>query len=102
MLLCCIDVVTAIPKSAPSSDIENYNPISITSILSKVYEKLLSHKLSSFCEICIFFIAVQFAYRKGLGCTDVLLTISLPSEVHKIEGWSQILFSSTLLRPSIE
>ena len=40
--------VTAIPKGAPSLDKENYHPISITPILSKVNEKLVSHKLSSF------------------------------------------------------
>ena len=34
--------VTAIPKGAPSSDRENYHQISITPILSKVYEKLVS------------------------------------------------------------
>ena len=42
--------VTAIPKSAPSPDRENYRPISITPILSMVNEKLVSHMLSSFCE----------------------------------------------------
>ena len=31
--------VTAIPKGAPSPGRENYSPISITPILSKVYEK---------------------------------------------------------------
>ena len=40
--------VTAIPKGAPSPDRENYRPTSITPIPSKVYEKLVSHKLSSF------------------------------------------------------
>ena len=34
--------VTAIPKGAPSPDTENYHPMSITPILSKVYEKLVS------------------------------------------------------------
>ena len=62
--------VTAIPKGASFSDRENYRPISITPILSKVHEKLVSHKLSSFLP------AAQFAYKKGLGCTDELLTIS--------------------------
>ena len=42
--------VTAIPKGAPSPDRENYRPISITQILSKVYEKLVSLQLSGFCE----------------------------------------------------
>ena len=46
----------------------------MTRIQSKVYEKLVSHKLSSFCEKC-FFDAAQFAYRKGLGCTDALLSL---------------------------
>ena len=42
--------VTVISKGAPSPDRENYRPISITPILSKVYLKLVSHKLSSFCN----------------------------------------------------
>ena len=65
--------VTAIPQKAPSTDRENYLPISITPILSKVYEKLVSHRLSSFCEK---YGLLPAAYRKGLGCTDALLTIS--------------------------
>ena len=40
-----------------------------------MYEKLVSHKLPSFCEKYAFLPAAQFAYRKGPGCTDVL-TIS--------------------------
>ena len=56
-----------------------------------MYEKLVSHKLTSFCEkyglvshkltsLCEKYgllPGAQFAYRKGLGCTDALLTISL-------------------------
>ena len=68
--------VTAIHKDAPSPDSENYRPISITPILSKVFEKLVSHRLSSFCEKYGLLAAAQFAGRKGLGCTDELLTIS--------------------------
>ena len=64
---------TAIHKGAPC---ENYRPISIIPIQSNVYEKLVSHKLSSFCEIYDVSPAAQFAYRKGLGCTDALLSIS--------------------------
>ena len=55
---------------------ENYHPISITPILSKAYEKLFSHKLSSFWKKYGFSIAAQFANRKGLGCMDALQTIS--------------------------
>ena len=43
--------------------------------MSKVYQKLVSQKLSSFCEKCGLLPVAQFAYRKILGCTDALLTI---------------------------
>ena len=66
--------VTAIHKGDPFSDKENYLPISIIPILSKVDEKLVSHNLSNFCEKCGFLTAAQLAYRKGLGCTVTLLT----------------------------
>ena len=46
--------VTAITKGAPSPDRENNRPISITPILSKVYEELFSHKVSSFCKKYVF------------------------------------------------
>ena len=63
---------TSIPKRVPSPDRENYRLISITSILSKVYEKLVSHKLSCFCEKYVFLPAAQFAYRKCHCCSDAL------------------------------
>ena len=53
--------VTSIPMGAPSLDRENDRPISITPILSKVYEKLVSHKLSSLWEEYGFLPAAQFA-----------------------------------------
>ena len=67
--------VTAIPNGAPSTDRRNYRPISITPILSKVHEKLDSHKLSIFCEKYVFLPAAQFAYNNGLCFMGALLTI---------------------------
>ena len=67
--------VTLCPKGAPYPDRENYRPISIASILSKVFEKLVSHKLSIFCEKYGLLPAAGFAYTKGLGYTDTLLTV---------------------------
>ena len=76
--------VSGIPKGAPSADTGNHRPISITPILSKVYEKVVSNKLSSFCEKYDFWHASPLAFRKGGGCTDVLLTIS--HHLHKSLG----------------
>ena len=51
-----------------------------------MYEKSVSHKLSSFFEKYGLLPAAQFAYRKGLGCTDALLTISHPLQKYLNAG----------------
>lgn len=72
--------ITPIPKGTPSPDPSNYRPISITPILSKVFEHLVAARLSCFLERSGVLPCNQFAYRKKLGTTDALLTIS-----HKIQ-----------------
>ena len=42
--------VTPIPKGPPSSSVANYRQISITSVLSKVFERLVSVRLGRFME----------------------------------------------------
>ena len=42
--------VTPIPKGPPSSSVANYRSISITSVLSKVFERLVSVRLGRFME----------------------------------------------------
>ena len=68
--------VTSIPKGPPSSSVANYRPISITSVLSKVFERLVSVRLGRFMEHCDVLPTTQFAYRKGEGTRDVLLYMS--------------------------
>ena len=68
--------MTPIPKGPTSSSVANYRPISITSILSKVFERLVSVRLGRFMERSRILPTTQFAYRKGLGTCDVLLCLS--------------------------
>ena len=68
--------VTPIPKGPPSSSVTNYRPISITSVLSKVFERLVSVRLGQFMERSGMLPTTQFAYRKGLGTCDALLCVS--------------------------
>ena len=68
--------VTPIPKGPPSSSVANYRPIFITSVLSKVFERLVSVRLGRFMECSGVLPTTQFAYRKGLGTCDVLLCVS--------------------------
>ena len=54
--------VTPIPKGPPSSSLANYGPISITSVLSKVFERLVSVRLGRFMERSGVLPTTQFAY----------------------------------------
>ena len=68
--------VTPISKGPPSSSVANYRPISITSVLSKVFERMVSVHLGRFMEHNGVLPTTQFAYRKGLGASDALLCMS--------------------------
>ena len=65
--------VTLIPKGPTSSSGANYRPIFITSVLSQVFERLVSLRLGRFMERNGVLPTTQFAYRKGLGtCVAIL------------------------------
>lgn len=69
--------VTPIPKgSSPTSRSDEYRPISITPVLSKVYERLLAKRLTAFANTSGLFPSNQFGFRKGLGTCDALLVLT--------------------------
>ena len=68
--------VNPILQGPPSSSVDNYRPISITSVLSKVFERLVSVRLGRFMEHRGVLPTTQFAYRKGLGTCDAFLFLS--------------------------
>ena len=68
--------VTPIPKGPPSSSVANCRPISITSVLSKMFERLVSVRLGRFMELSGVLPTSQSAYRKGLRTCDELLCVS--------------------------
>ena len=62
-------------EGPPSSSVANYRPISITSVLSKVVERLVSVRLGRYMERSGVLPTTKFAYRKGLGTCDALLCV---------------------------
>ena len=56
--------------------VANYRPIFITSVLSKVFERLVSVRFGRFMKRSGVLPTTQFAYRKGLGTCDALLCVS--------------------------
>ena len=63
-------------KGPPSSSVANYRPISMTSVLSMVFERLVSVHLGRFMECSGVLPTTLFSYRKGPGTCDVLLWVS--------------------------
>ena len=74
--------VTPFPKVPPSSSVANYRLISITSVLSKVFERLVSVRLGQFMERNGALPSTQFAYRKCLGTCDALCACPIHCKVH--------------------
>ena len=68
--------LTPIPKGPPSSSVTNYQPISTTSVLSKVFECLVLVRFGRFMECSGVLPTTKLAYRKGLGTCDALLCVS--------------------------
>ena len=68
--------ITPIQKGALSSSIANYRPISIISVLSKVFDHLVSVRSERFMECSCVLLTTQFSYRNGLDTCDALLCLS--------------------------
>ena len=71
-----VAIVTPIPKDPLSSSASNYRPISLTPILSKVFDRLVSVCLGHFMECRSVLPTTQFAYNTGLDTCDALLCVA--------------------------
>ena len=67
---------TPIPNGPPPFSVSNYREISIKSVLSNVFKRLVSVRLGRFMERSGVLPPIQFAYRNGLGTCDALLCVS--------------------------
>ena len=69
--------ITLIRKSGSANSCpSDYRPITITPVLSEVFERLLAKRLNNFAEKRNLFPNLQFGFCKGLGTCDALLTIT--------------------------
>ena len=70
-----------------------YRPISITPVLSKVFESLISRRLRRFMEAEELFARRQYAYRQSLGTCDALLDMCSSCQSALDEGSESIVLS---------
>ena len=76
----------SIPKGPLSALVCNNRPISITPVLSKVFERLISLRLSLFLERSGVLSSHQYSYRKSLGTCDALLDIVCAGQIELDRG----------------
>ena len=67
--------VVPVPKGPVTPLVCNYRPISITPVISKVFEKVICRRLSSFFNSADLILPRQYAYRTGFSTCDTLLDI---------------------------
>ena len=72
-------------------EIASYRPISLTSHLGKVYERVIKRRLEYFCESKKVFPACQAGFRRGRGVTDHL--VKLGEHVGRAMGKRKVLLS---------
>ena len=67
--------VCPIPKVDHPTSIEEYRPISVLPVLSKVYERVILHQLCAYIDNATLYNTTQSGFRKGHSTSTILLKI---------------------------
>ena len=78
--------MTPIPKGPLSALVCIYRPISITPVLLKVFERLITLRFGRFLERSGVLSSHQYSYRKGLGTCEALLDIVCAGQLELDRG----------------
>ncbi len=84
-------VVPVHKHGKPRKEVSSYRPISLTSHLGKLYERVVKRRLEHFCETKKVFPACQAGFRRGRGVTDHL--VRLGEHVGRAIGRRKVLLS---------
>lgn len=78
-------VVCPVYKGGLRQSIDNYRPISLLGVFSKILEKLVNNRLIKFVESCQLISPRQFGFRRGKSTEDAvsLLTSIIASQLDK-------------------
>ena len=88
----CLKIARVIPlfKSGDKNDIINYRPISLLPVFSKIYEKLIHSRVSSFLEKHNIIYHKQFGFRKRHSTIHALNT-AVTQIVHSLNNKQTVL-----------
>lgn len=77
--------ITPVFKKGDLQNIGNYRPISVLSVIAKIYDKCFYIRLSSFCEKHTLISKFQFGFRSGMG-TDMAITRVYNDILNALDG----------------
>ena len=63
-------------KKGPTNDANNYRPISLLSVFSKIMEKLMAARLTTYLDLHDIIYPNQFGFRSGYSTTHSLISIT--------------------------
>eukprot|EP00745_Piridium_sociabile_P040864 TRINITY_DN7953_c0_g1_i4.p1 TRINITY_DN7953_c0_g1~~TRINITY_DN7953_c0_g1_i4.p1 ORF type:complete len:1264 (+),score=154.07 TRINITY_DN7953_c0_g1_i4:321-4112(+) len=85
-------IVTPIHKRGkPRREVGSYRPISLTSHISKIYERIIKYRLNYYCEKNNIIPRCQAGFRRGRGVTDHL--VRLGSHMRKAMARRKAMFA---------
>ena len=97
--------VTTIPKGPPFSSVANYRQITITYVLSEVFEPQVSVGPGQFMERSGVLPSTQFAYWKGQCTCDAFCAFPIHCRVHwrvgRRQGWCRLISVQPLIGSNI-
>ena len=67
--------ITPLHKKGPKTSTKNYRPISLTSVVSKLMEKIVRDKIMSHMEENGLFTKHQHGFSKGYSCVTQLIDV---------------------------
>lgn len=67
--------VVTIFKKGSRSELNNYRPISLLSVVSKIFEKCLAERLEKHFEKNNLFTSCQYGFRKGRNTSDAVINL---------------------------
>jgi len=71
-------------KSGNMNDLNNYRPITLIPVISKLFESIIL----ATCQECLKVDDLQFGFRRGLGCTDAIFSLKTTINYYTERGSS--------------
>lgn len=69
-------IIPLLKAAKPPSDLASYRPVSLTSCIAKVIERMLAERLYYLAETNGWFSSLQAGFRRGHSCADQIIRLA--------------------------